>query len=100
MPRWASRLTLHVTDVRVQRLQDISEVDAVAEGVAPFLTSGAYVSPENTGNGQRVGYSAYDLYRDLWDSINGAGSWEANPWVAAYTFTVEHANIDQAREAV
>jgi len=79
MPRWASRLTQIVTDVRVERLQDISEADAVAEGLA----------------GQNLdGMDPRGWYRDLWESINGAGSWDANPWVAAYTFTVERRNID------
>ena len=81
MPRWASRLTLIVTDVRVERLQDISEADAIAEGVpADFLE-------HIHGPGG---------YRDIWDRINGAGAWEANPWVAAYTFTVIPKNIDEA----
>ena len=64
MPRWASRITLEVTGVRVERLQDISEADAIAEGV--------YTDPA---------CPAYDAYAQLWDEINGLGSWEANPWV-------------------
>jgi hypothetical protein len=69
MPRWASRITLEVTDVRVERLQDISEADAQAEGV--------YTDPA---------CPAYDAYAQLWDEINGAGSWDANPWVWAVSF--------------
>ena len=64
MPRWASRITLEITGVRVERLQDISEADAIAEGV--------YTDPA---------CPAYDAYAQLWDEINGLGSWEANPWV-------------------
>ena len=64
MPRHASRITLEVTGVRVERLQDISEADAIAEGV--------YTDPA---------CPAYDAYTQLWDEINGLGSWEANPWV-------------------
>ena len=64
MPRWASRITLEITSVRVERLQDISEADAIAEGV--------YTDPAR---------SAYDAYAQLWDEINGPGSWAANPWV-------------------
>lgn len=79
MSRWASRLTLTVTDVRVQRLQEISEEDAIAEGVPADY--GEHIH----GPGG---------YRDIWEAINGTGSWAANPWVAAYTFTVQHANID------
>lgn len=85
MPRWASRLTLTVTDVRVQRVQDISEADAYAEG-APSVHVGTRLTPLHTPG-----------FKDLWDSLNakrGFG-WDANPWVAAYTFTVARRNIDQ-----
>ncbi len=78
MFRWASRLTLTVTEVRVQRLQDISHDDAVAEGVGIYPKS----------------MSAQKRFREIWETINGAASWDANPWVAAYTFTVERRNID------
>lgn len=73
MPRWASHIDLEVTGVRVERLQDISEADAMAEGVPeaiPFETPGFY----------RQGF------HDLWESINGAGSWDANPWVWVVEF--------------
>lgn len=83
MPRSASRMTLLVTDVRVQRLQDISEKDAIAEGMT---------FPE----GMAYGSDPIDAYHGLWDSINGTGSWAANPWVVAYSFTVERRNIDEA----
>ena len=76
MPRWASRITLEITDVRVERLQDISARDAWAEGITP--------SPD---------VDPYHEYRDLWESINGPGSWDANPWVWAVSFK----RIDAAR---
>lgn len=77
MPRWASRLTLLVKDVRVQRLQEISEEDAKAEGIGPLRADGRM---EN-------GLPAYDGFTDLWDSINGKRApWESNPWVWAVTF--------------
>lgn len=107
MPRWASRLTLTVTDVRVERLQDISEEDALAEGVER-LHHGFYPYGISTFmtvfvDGKEVPAqcctSAHDSYMLLWDSINGRGAWDANPWVAAYTFTVEHGNIDQLARA-
>jgi len=85
MPRWASRITLTVTDVRVQRLQEISEEDAVAEGSGP--RGGQWIGGELP--------SARDWYRGVWETINGPGSWETNPWVAAYSFTVALGNIDQ-----
>jgi hypothetical protein len=84
MPRWASRLTLTVTDVRVQRLQDISESDAMAEGANP---SDLRMYPE-------LGTSR-DWLRDLWNSLHGPDAWAANPWVVALTFEVHRCNIDQ-----
>ncbi len=81
MPRWASRLTLTVTDVRVQRLQDISEEDAWAEGITAYGTT-------------RYEREGRDLYALLWNSINGAGAWNNNPWVVALSFTVRKGNID------
>ncbi|TWD58146.1 hypothetical protein FB480_101901 [Agrobacterium vitis] len=85
MPRWASRLTLIVTDVRVERLQSISEADAVAEGCQPDDES---LNPNHIG-------PARSIYEQLWDDINGPGAWESNPWVAAYTFRVIQSNIDK-----
>ena len=76
MPRWASRLTLTVTDVRVERLQGISTADAEAEGV------------------ERNGKSFVGAYACLWDAINGPGAWDANPWVVAVSFDVRKGNID------
>jgi hypothetical protein len=104
MPRWASRITLTVTDVRVQRLQDISEADALAEGIdhAPNsafnLRTGGY-SPgfEYRNDGYSNLPGAYlRKWQEVWTDINGPGAWAANPWVAAYTFTVERRNIDAA----
>lgn len=73
MPRWASRITLEVTGVRVERLQAISEADAHAEGI----------DGEQLFRAQ--GYSP-SAYQRLWESINGLGSWDANPlvWVLAF----------------
>lgn len=94
MPRWASRLTLIVTDVRVERLQAISEEDAVAEGALPYHISASgldYYGPSHAMCGQdhRAGFCK------IWETINGIESWDANSWVAAYTFTVHHHNIDK-----
>jgi len=72
MPRWASRITLELTDVRVQRLQEISAEDAVAEGCSALPDNGIALS----------------RFTDLWNSINekrGYG-WGVNPWVWALTF--------------
>jgi hypothetical protein len=78
MPRAASRITLEVTEVRVERLQHISEADAIAEGVN--------VHPDHHGKPQTSLYSPVQAYRDLWEQINGLGSWEANPWVWSVHF--------------
>ena len=71
MPRWASRITLEITNIRVERLQDISEEDARAEGCW------ALGDCECTAKRQ---------YQELWESINGKGSWDANPWVWVVEF--------------
>ncbi|MBR9766466.1 MAG: hypothetical protein GYB53_23855 [Rhodobacteraceae bacterium] len=100
MPRWASRMTLIVTDVRVQRLQEISEQDAIAEGVEPYSGIDPYCSGYlNYRNDSEDGHwlTAQNSFRSLWDSLNEARGfgWDANPWVAAYSFTVHRCNIDQ-----
>jgi hypothetical protein len=87
MPRWASRLTLTAADVRVQRLQDITDDDAMAEGVTPYAEGWAT-------EGLHWGPTAAQAYRWLWAGISG-DQWDENPWVAAYTFTVARGNIDQ-----
>lgn len=100
MPRWASRLTLTVTDVRVQRLQDIREEDALAEGVSR-IRDNCYVI-------KGVDYDLVGLchsrptipFAKLWDHINGkreGATWDDNPWVVALTFTAEKRNIDAVK---
>lgn len=105
MPREFSRLTLTVTDVRVQRLQDCSEADAIAEGIEcvddPRGT--AWKSYETCKDGSPHPHasvpnrSPLTSYRELWDSLHTAEgtTWVANPWVVAVTFAVHHGNIDQ-----
>jgi hypothetical protein len=80
MPRWASRILLDVVSVRVEQLSGISEADARAEGVT-------------IEDRHKMGYCAGEslppsvrAYRELWESINGAGSWAANPWVWVVEF--------------
>lgn len=96
MPRWASRITLTVTDVRVQRLQEINEEDAIAEGVTR-LGSGRYHCGFDE-QGEITCKSPVTAYANLWNSINGDGAWMNNPWVVAYSFTVERRNIDAREE--
>lgn len=77
MPRWASRITLEITDVRVERLQSISEEDAAAEGVDPMVVLPGDVVSHVAGFGV------------LWDSINhDRAPWDSNPWVWAISFKV------------
>jgi len=111
MPRWASRMWLAVTEVRVQRLQECSEADAIAEGIEPGL---------HPDTGVESGWRDYSLieagphkgkkhphaivpwreatksYETLWNSLHTAEGerWQDNPWVCAVSFTCHHGNID------
>ena len=94
MPRWASRLTLTVTEVRVQRLQEITGRDIISEGVrcegCHNVGTGNYSACRDGGC-----FAGRNDFRDLWNSMHGPDAWDANPWVVALTFTVQHGNIDQ-----
>lgn len=83
MPLWCSRLRLLVTEVRCERLSSISEADALAEGVSWcdrmegfHIEAGSYFHAA----------SAVESFRGLWESINGPGSWSADPWAWAVSF--------------
>jgi hypothetical protein len=84
LPRHHSRLTLTVSDVRVQRVGEISEADAQAEGAEYGYGEGAEISQRR-------------MFELLWNSLHTkpGETWEANPWVVAVTFTVAHGNIDR-----
>lgn len=88
MPRWACRLVLEITEVRLERLQDISDReqpnDCIAEGVFADDFTGKAV------DWLERGFSSIERCRfhDLWTSINGAESWDANPWVWVVSFRV------------
>lgn len=79
MPKKFCRLWLELTEVRVQRLQEISRGDAKAEGFLPGLNGLEQFGGKSYGNAQLA-------YRAYWESINGAGSWAANPFVWALSF--------------
>lgn len=108
MPKAAARIFLKVTNVRIERLQDISDEDAIAEGIDRFFAedvmsylfyppknkkkavyigpceiSGTYIAEDTAFFNERP---AYHSFRSLWDSINGDGSWHTNPWVWIYEF--------------
>lgn len=115
MPRWASRLTITVTDVRVERVQDISDDDCEAEGAFSGhdwdCTTGCEPSaPFHPDQKCRCGDSSYqEVFARLWDSINGdrkdkAGNrlpyaWADNPWVVAVSFDLHRCNIDAMERA-
>lgn len=89
LPRWASRINLEIIGVKVERLRDISEEDAKAEGVLPF-----FERFPDCGKDQRLTsgeLAAYYPYRAslavLWDEINGdRATWKSNPWVWCISF--------------
>ncbi|EBV3773780.1 hypothetical protein E1563_18540 [Salmonella enterica subsp. enterica serovar Richmond] len=74
MPRWASRILLEITDVRVEKLRDLSEEDAKSEGITP------------SAGGVLPGWEYRINFRDLWMDIYGTDNWEANPWVWVIEF--------------
>lgn len=86
MPRWACRITLEVTGVRVERLQDISDADAAAEGT-PCYVCGKPMTGLSEADCHCFHRKAMASdYRALWETINGTGSWDANPWVWVVEF--------------
>ena len=77
MPRWASRLTLAVTAIKVEHLQAIDGIEALAEGID-----------------REEGVAPWRIFMRLWNSIHGEGAWQLNPEVVAITFTVQRCNVD------
>jgi len=107
MPRWASRITLRVTDVKIERLQDISEADAVAEGASSRASCHGFRA-RDTGwsmDWSRIGTlgalktplkdteislgSPKWAFASYWNDLHGPRSWDANPWCVAITFEKE-----------
>lgn len=88
MPRWACRTVAEITEVRVERLQDISEEDVIAEGVKRIAhgRNGDYYSAFRDEPHHDNWIDPVDAYKELWESINGKGSWERNDWVWVVSF--------------
>lgn len=82
MPRWASRILLEITDVRVELLNSISQEDAQAEGLELTGWRPTYSDPDSGGEVM----TPYDNFAELWSSIYGDESWQANPWVWVIKF--------------
>lgn len=94
MPRWASRITLEITGVRVERLQDISEEDALAEGINRIShgREGNYYHHARSEPDPHNWCCPIDAYRELWQSLHSPESWGANPWV----WMIEFRRAEQA----
>lgn len=95
MCRWASRLTLRITATKIERLQDISAADSIAEGVECETCQAMGQSAC-----RRLGcFASQAAFAGLWKALHGPESWDANPEVVALTFTVQQCNIDQMKES-
>lgn len=97
MPRWASRILLEIVAVRVERLQDISEADAQAEGVERVVAGVGwrrYCDPDSEEVGVPPCGDARRSFRSLWKFINGTESWNDNPWV----WVIEFKKLEQQEQ--
>lgn len=81
MPRWASRLTLEITGIRVERVQDISDADCIKEGIQVDACNHAIREDDDIAWG-----SAQGLFAELWDDTNGKGAWARNDWTWVVDF--------------
>jgi hypothetical protein len=91
LPRWMSRITLELVEVRVEKLNAISEEDCFAEAISmeDFNKGKSDPRPLRGGNPARYSYAL------LWDRVNGDGSWQINPFVWVLVFEVRRQNIDE-----
>lgn len=88
LPKWCSRIWLEVTDVRVERLHDITEEDAIAEGIEKQYSEPEIFKPYNEKVLQPPVESPEEIFQELWETINGKESWDVNPWVWVISFKV------------
>lgn len=86
LPKPASRIWLRVTDVRVERVQEISEEDCIAEGVRSLGRRPGAPYPHFAMDGYVTEHDAPSVFAQLWDDTNGHGAWERNDWVWVVTF--------------
>ncbi len=94
MPRWASRITLEVEAVRIERLQEITDEDALAEGVYKHESWGGGHHYRAHAESDLCGVWAALAFAKLWNSIHGPGAWEKNPWVVVIGFEAIKDNVD------
>lgn len=100
MPLWASRLTLQIKNIRIERLQDISVKDVIEEGIR-FKKVKDKIFYELFGWVDEIGEPVYaceyarETYRDIWESLHGKTSWKENPWVWVIEFDVHKVNVDE-----
>lgn len=87
MPRRANRITLKITGVRVERLQDITEDDCLAEGIGQVIRE-SMPSLQQCGEYDSIDLDLVEQYGNLWDSIHGPSAWKNNPWVWVVEFNV------------
>lgn len=102
MPAWAGRMTLLVTEVRVERLHDINEADAIAEGIEARGVGPLWGWIDYLETNPKVTRHFSDprrSYQSLWESINGPGSWGDNPWVASIYFEVQRKAFDHTERS-
>ena len=92
MPKAAARIWLEITETRLERLQDISEEDAIAEGIEPVADGYKNYMPKLFSASQFCWPTAYHSFQSLWESINGSESWDLNPWLWVIKFKVLSTN--------
>lgn len=94
IPRWASRITITVTQTKIERVQDISDADCFAEGIVRVPGPLGLYGVKTSGGHAFIGQTPRDAFANLWCGVNGTRAWDANPWVIAMSGVVVPTNID------